>query len=125
MDAVDAPQRADRLKGVQDAAVSPPLSVSPCPPSGSLLGRRARQLSRNMSDGLYDDEDEPLESSQSNTSSGCHCGEAPPTATASEAQAEAQSCDHCESCDQQGASEGLRRLQDLHIMDYNELPDLS
>ncbi|XP_062398332.1 TSC complex subunit 1a [Sardina pilchardus] len=119
--AVDAPGRGERVKGVQDAAVSPLLSASP--PSCSLLGRRARQLSRNMSDGLYDDEDEALDSSQSNASSGCHCGEASPTSSG--AQAEAQSCDRCESCDQQPANEGSRRLQDLHIMDYNELPDLS
>ncbi|XP_031426705.1 TSC complex subunit 1a [Clupea harengus] len=122
LDAVDVPQRADRLKGVQEVSVSPPSSASPCPPSGSLLGRRARQLSRNMSDGLYDDEYQPVESSQSNTSSGCHCGEAPPTAP--QAQAVVQSCDQCGSYDQE-ASEGLRRLQDLHIMDYNEMPDLS
>ncbi|KAL2092005.1 hypothetical protein ACEWY4_011803 [Coilia grayii] len=111
----------NRLKGIQEAAASPPLSASPCPPSGSLLGRRARQLSRNMSDGLYDDDDMPLEISQSNTSSECHCAEAPP----SQAQAEVQSCDQCVSCDQQEANEGLRRLEDLHIMDYNELPDSS
>ncbi|XP_041956465.1 TSC complex subunit 1a [Alosa sapidissima] len=120
--AIDTPLRSERPRGVQDVAASPLLSASP--PSCSLLGRRARQLSRNMSDGLYDDEDEALlESSQSNTSSGCHCGEASPTSSG--AQAEAQSCDHCESCDQQPANEGTRRLQDLHIMDYNELPDLS
>ncbi|XP_063051800.1 TSC complex subunit 1a [Engraulis encrasicolus] len=117
---LDSPDGSDRCKGVQEAAASPPLSASPCPPSGSLLGRRARQLSRNMSDGLYDNEDVPLES-QSNTSSGCHCDTPPSQAS----QAEVQSCDQCVSCDQQEANEGLRRLEDLHIMDYNELPESS